>query len=119
MLISLSDSEGMTVPRFYELGDVVFHRIYNYCGVVIAMDRFCQAGDSWYYANKTQPPKNQPWYHLLVHQSGGLSTYVAQSNLEAYLLEKPIEHPRLGVYFQAFKDGRYVPHPADSGSCSI
>lgn len=77
------------------------------------------AGDTWYYANKTQPAKEQPWYHLLVHASGGLSTYVAHSNLEVDGSQAPIVHPRIGSYFCEFKDGAYRLHPGSSGSCGI
>lgn len=67
------------------------------------------AGEKWYMANKTQPDRNQPWYHVLVHNSGGLSTYVAQSNLVEDTSGQPIEHPRIPCYFQAFEDGIYIP----------
>ena len=77
------------------------------------------AGDTWYQSNKTQPPREQPWYHVLVHDSGGLSTYVAQSNLELDQSGKPVNHPRIGTYFAGFKDGRYVLNPGHSGSCAI
>lgn len=120
MLIGLIETTGGGAsPAFYEIGAVVRHQAYGYLGVITSRDTSCQAGDSWYYANKTQPARGQPWYHLLVHQSGGLSTYVAQSNLLAAPEESMIEHPRLGNYFCCFKEGRYLPHPADSGNCSI
>lgn len=120
MLIGFTDTAGgFEIPSLYGIGDVVYHKTYCYLGVITSQDASCQAGDNWYYANKTQPARNQPWYYLLVHQSGGLSTYVAQSNLLAAPKESIIEHPRLGNYFCDFKEGRYLPHPADSGNCSI
>lgn len=120
VLIGLSDEAGGTTPApLLEIGAVVHHRLYKYRGVVISIDNCCMAGDAWYYANKTQPDKAQPWYHVLVHDSGGLSTYVAQSNLELDPSKTPIEHPRIGSYFSEFVDGRYLPLPGTSGSCSI
>jgi len=74
----------------------------------VAHDMQCAAGDKWYEANKTQPSRDQPWYHVLVHETGGLSTYVAQSNLECDVSGQPINHPRLGSYFSEFRDGGYV-----------
>ena len=38
--------------------------------------------DEWYEAvAKSRPPKNEPWYHVLVHQKGH-QTYVAEQNLQ-------------------------------------
>ncbi|HKK18468.1 MAG TPA: heat shock protein HspQ [Opitutales bacterium] len=103
----------------FEPGDLVHHRLYGYRGVVVSHDLYCKAGETWYQSNKTQPAKEQPWYHVLVHDSGGLSTYVAQSNLEPDESGIPISHPRIGSYFAAFKDGRYLVNDGHSGGCSI
>lgn len=108
MLIAFTDLEGNAQAAVtFQTGALVRHRLYGYRGVVVSHDAYCMAGETWYNANKTQPLKEQPWYHVLVHESGGLSTYVAQSNLVHDESGKPIEHPRLGCYFGDFKDGRY------------
>ncbi|MGB1128047.1 MAG: heat shock protein HspQ [Opitutales bacterium] len=118
--IGLTDFEGHATPGIYfELGALVRHRRDNYRGVIVSCDPCCKAGDTWYYANKTQPSRDQPWYHILVHDSGGLSTYVAQSNLEADATAEPVEHPRIACYFSGFKDGRYILNPKEGGACSI
>ncbi len=120
MLISLTDFEGRALPAVhYEPGQLIRHRLYEYRGVIVSCDPRCMAGDKWYFSNKTQPSREQPWYHVLVHDSGGLSTYVAQSNLQVDSSEEPILHPRIGCYFTAFKDGRYIVADANSGGCSI
>jgi len=120
VLIGLTDLEGHASPGiYYELGGLVRHRLYNYRGVVISCDPHCMAGDTWYFANKTQPAREQPWYHVLVHDSGGLSTYVAQSNLEPDATGEPVVHPRIAHYFSGFKDGRYLLNSSTGGSCSI
>lgn len=109
MLIGLTDLEGGAGPVLYfELGAVVRHKLYHYRGVIVAFDPKCMAGDKWYYANKTQPAREQPWFHVLVHDSGGLSTYVAQSSLELDPSCEPINHPRIDCYFSDFKDGAYI-----------
>ena len=118
MLIGLTDAAGGYTPAIlFEMGDVVHHKLYNYRGVVISTDPCCMAGDAWYYANKTQPEKIQPWYHVLVHDSGGLSTYVAQINLQLDCSKNPIIHPRIDHYFSEFVDGRYLPNVSGLGSC--
>ena len=121
MLIRLTDLQGgATLGIHYDLGLVVVYTLYGYRGVVVAVDIRCMAGDTWYQSNKTQPPREQPWYHVLVHESGGLSTYVAQSNLAEDPSGDLIEHPRIGCYFADFKDGRYqLKERNSSGSCSI
>ena len=121
MLIGLTDVDGGASPGMYfELGTVINHNLYGYRGVVVAVDPCCMAGEIWYQSNKTQPAREQPWYHVLVHDSGGLSTYVAQSNLEEDVTGQPVEHPRLSTYFSGFKDGRYqLKENTGSGGCSI
>ena len=121
MLIRLSDIEGGASPNiFYDLGLVVTHRDYGYRGVIVAVDPVCMAGDTWYKTNKTQPNRDQPWYHVLVHESGGLSTYVAQSNLEEDVSGQAIDHPRIACYFTRFEDGRYgLKENLSTGTCSI
>ena len=46
-------------------------------GPVADFDMTCQADEMWYYRNQSQPPRNQPWYHVLVHGSGA-TTYAAK-----------------------------------------
>jgi heat shock protein HspQ len=115
MLIGITDFEGGGATSVdFPLGMVVKHRLYYYRGVIVAYDMQCAGGDKWYQANKTQPARDQPWYHVLVDESGGLSTYVAQSNLVSDVSGQPIDHPRLGSYFSDFKDGVYVSKTSDS-----
>ena len=108
MLIRLSDIDGGASTKiFYDLGLVVAHQKYGYRGVIVAVDPVCMAGTTWYKTNKTQPNRYQPWYHVLVHNSGGLSTYVAQSNLKQDVSGQAIDHPRLSCYFTNLNNGRY------------
>ena len=94
------------VPKF-EPGHLIRHRRYAYRGVVIALDQECAAPESWYQSNQTQPPRQQPWYHVLVHETGSV-TYAAQDSLIADSEELPIEHPLLEVYFSGFCKNRYL-----------
>jgi len=121
VLIGLTNFEGGATPSiYYNLGVVVTHQLYGYRGVVVAVDACCMAGNTWYQTNKTQPAREQPWYHILVHNSGGLSTYVAQSNLAEDASGQPVEHPRISCYFADFKEGRYqLKASTGSGGCTI
>jgi heat shock protein HspQ len=55
---------------------------------------------------KSCPPKDKPWYHVLVHGSDQM-TYVAERNLEVSAGGQPIEHPLLDRFFDKFDDGFY------------
>lgn len=88
-------------------GELVFHRNYKYRGVVFKVDQHFNGSDSWYNSNKTQPDKGQPWYHVLVHGSD-VTTYVAESNLEADSSLQPIEHPLIKSLFDDLFEGKYV-----------
>jgi heat shock protein HspQ len=87
-------------------GQLVRHRRYGYRGVVVAFDLECQADASWYQSNKTQPRRKQPWYHVLVDCSAQ-ATYAAQDSLVADHDPSPVQHPMLGAFFKAFREGWY------------
>lgn len=97
----------VTPPQRFAPGDVVRHRRYGYRGVVVAVDSRCRAPDWWYYGNRTQPARNQPWYHVLVDDSEGV-TYPAQSSLETDDSGLPVEHPLLDAYFHDFSGTGYL-----------
>ena len=90
-------------------GDIVEHIRYGYRGLVVAANLTCQADDQWYQTNITQPPKNQPWYHVLVDNSENV-TYAAQTNLTRSNSEDPINHALIKVFFEAFvpNEHRYI-----------
>ncbi len=89
----------------FEIGQVIRHRRYEYRGVIVGRDIRCLASDEWFNANRTQPNRGQPWYHVLVHK--GRETYVAQENLEHDASDQEIDHPHARIIFGAFKNGRY------------
>ena len=101
-------------PTKFAPGDLVRHVRYHYRGVVVAHDPRCMAGEAWYQSNQTQPEKDQPWYHVLVHGSESI-TYPAESSLEPEESDEPIAHPLLNRFFSGFEEGRYqrndVPWP--------
>jgi heat shock protein HspQ len=89
------------------VGQLVRHARYDYRGVVVAADPTCRADDDWYLANHTQPDRDQPWYHVLVHGSHEV-TYAARSSLLEDLSDAQVDHPLISQFFSAFHEGRYV-----------
>lgn len=90
----------------YRIGQRVRHRRYGYRGVVVDFDVSCHADEAWYQANATQPNQQQPWYHVLVHDSTG-NTYVAQENLLTDDEEEEITHPLVEEFFEGYERGSY------------
>ena len=95
----------------FSIGELIHHRLFDYRGVVIDVDRSCRASDEWYeLVARSRPPKNRPWYHVLV-DGADHTTYVAERNLESDSSVEPIEHPLLDTFFTGFEDGRYLRSP--------
>lgn len=89
------------------IGDLVHHQLFDYRGVVVDVDATFQSTEEWYETvARSCPPKDEPWYHVLVHGSDH-STYVAEKNLERDTSAEPIVHPALAQYFSRFENGRY------------
>ena len=97
---------GYTPPSFAH-GALVRHVRYHYRGVVVAHDPKCMAEENWYQSNNTQPDKDQPWYHVLVHESGSI-TYPAESSLAHDESGEEIIHPLIDHFFSGFEEGRYM-----------
>ena len=90
-----------------KVGQLVQHRRYGYRGVIVDYDLRCRAPDEWYESNQTQPDRNQPWYHVLVHGSDAV-TYAAESNLTDDNSGQPIDHPLIDAFFSSFSGEHYV-----------
>ena len=87
----------------FQPGQVIIHRTYQYRGVIVAFDSSCQAPDTWYLSNQTQPDREQPWYHVLVDGTHE-TTYAAQSNLKPDLSGNPVVHPMLNLFFSGIDE---------------
>ena len=91
----------------FQPGQVIQHKLFDYHGVVVSTDQTFQLTEQWYEeVARSRPPKDQPWYHVLVH-GAGQTTYVAEQNLELCPHGKPVEHPLLDRFFDKFSDGFY------------
>jgi heat shock protein HspQ len=96
-----------TLAAAYNIGEIIYHRNFNYRGVIVDVDPNFQGTDEWYEKNAvSHPAKDIPWYHVLVGDED-LMTYVAQSNLELSLLPEPLEHPMLESLFSGYDEGKY------------
>ena len=103
----VESGDGAEVRALFSPGQLIRHKLFDYRGVIVDVDATCQATDEWYErVARTRPPRDQPWYHVLVHGSTH-TTYVAQRNLEPDESGEPITHPLLEQFFSVFRDGRY------------
>lgn len=92
----------------FSVGDVVHHKRFGYRGVIIDADAIFSLSEEWYEVMaKSRPPKDRPWYHVLVHGSDQ-QTYVAERNLVPDETGEPIQHPLVDSFFDEFRGGRYV-----------
>jgi len=97
-----------TAARFH-IGQLVHHRLFDYRGVIVDVDPAFSGSDDWYdQVAKSRPPKDQPWYRVLV-DGAEHETYVAERNLEDDTSDQPIRHPMLGELFGDLEGGRYQP----------
>ncbi len=100
---------GVKNARF-GIGQLVHHRLFGYRGVVYDVDPVFSGADEWYeQMAKSRPPKDRPWYRVLVHGSVH-ETYVAERNLEPDESDEPILHPLIDAVFDGFRDGLYRTH---------
>jgi heat shock protein HspQ len=91
----------------WHIGQLVRHKLFDYRGVIYDVDPVFMLSDAWYeQVARSRPPKDEPWYRVLVDGSSQ-ETYVAQRNLEADPLGAPIEHQQLSHYFSGFENGQY------------
>ena len=98
----------MSETARFAVGDLVHHKLFGYRGVVVDVDARFMLSEEWYEnVARSRPPKDKPWYHLLVHNAMH-NTYVAERNLQADRSTDPIQHPLVEFQFNAFKNGRYV-----------
>ena len=94
------------------VGCLVVHKRFGYRGVIVDVDAGFQLSEEWYdEIARSRPPKDKPWYHVLVHCSDNM-TYVAERHLEIDESNEPIDHPWLLEFFADLEQGRYVAHKA-------
>ena len=93
----------------FDVGEVVVHTLFDYRGVVYDIDPVFSLADEWYEAMaRSKPPKDEPWYHVLV-DGEVYTTYVAQRNLKTNGTNLPVVHLLLSDYFSRFDGSSYLP----------
>ena len=91
----------------FKIGQIIHHKLFNYTGVIFDIDPFFQGQEEWYkQIARSHPPKNKPWYHVLVHLAEH-TTYVAEQNLEQEKQPKEIQHPLINSFFSKFDGMQY------------
>ncbi|MFQ5659678.1 MAG: heat shock protein HspQ [Gammaproteobacteria bacterium] len=92
----------------FSIGQLVEHRLFHYRGVIIDVDPIFQGTEDWYdQVALTRPPKDEPWYRVLVH-NGVHETYAAERNLEVDTSKEPVNHPLVDAYFDNFENSSYI-----------
>jgi heat shock protein HspQ len=98
----------MTTAKFF-VGQQIEHRRFNYRGLIFDVDEKFRGTPEWYQQMATSnPPKDEPWYHVLVHEADH-ATYVAEQNLTPFDGIGYIDHPLLPNFFDGFDEGIYRP----------
>ena len=99
-------SQTASSARF-SIGELVTHSLFNYRGVIIDVDPVFMGTEQWYqHMALSRPPKDRPWYRVLVHNAVH-ETYVAERNLEPDYSTEAIQHPMIEVFFAEFNNGVY------------
>ena len=97
----------MREAKFY-IGQIVWHKLFDYRGVIIDVDFHFLGSEEWYEdVALSRPPKDQPWYHVLVDNATH-QTYVAERNLTVSETIAPINHPLIDEVFDGMKNGYYL-----------
>ena len=91
----------------FKIGQIIHHRLFDYTGGVFDIDPIFQGSEEWYeQVARSCPPKNKPWYHVLVHAAEH-STYVAEQNIDLEEQPKAIQHPLINSFFTKFDGLQY------------
>lgn len=91
----------------FEVGQIVEHVKFGYRGVVFGVDETFGLSEAWYEAvARSRPPRDQPWYHVMV-DGAGHTTYVAERHLAESADRSQVAHPRLGEWFDGYDGTRY------------
>ena len=92
----------------FHVGQIIQHNKFGYRGVIYDADAQFSGSESWYESvAKSRPPKDAPWYHVMVDGSD-MTTYVAERHLQESSDCSEVNHPLIDVYFSSFAQGKYT-----------
>ncbi len=93
----------------YNIGDIIFHREHDFRGVIVDVDPQFEGSEEWYdMYTSNQPPKNSPWYHILVDEESSMA-YVSEQNICSDSDQGEIENPMIDDLFSKYDSGHYLP----------
>lgn len=105
--LDLNDPKMIMGQAQFYVGQLVEHQKFNYRGVIIDVDPVFMGTEKWYQeVAQSKPPKDAPWYRVLVHDSDD-ETYVAERNLSIAKSPVAIDHPLVDWYFSRFDGSKY------------
>ena len=105
--VAIPETDGQAQ---FDLGQLVVHKLFHYRGVIFDVDATFQGSDDWYdKVAASRPPRDEPWYHVLVHEADH-TTYVAERNLALDSSDEEIDHPLVHEIFETQDAGAYIPY---------
>jgi len=97
----------MATQAKFSFGQIIQHQLFGYRGVIFEIDPVFMLTEEWYQqVAKSRPPKDEPWYHVMVDNAEHIS-YVAQQNLDSTEDLQPIDHPLINELLGSYDNGRY------------
>ena len=92
----------------YSRGQLVWRRLFYTRGLVFDVDPVFLGSEEWYeQMARSRPPKDEPWYHVLVHNALH-QTYVAERNLDQDDSDERIQNPAIETLFSGFDGVSYT-----------
>ena len=94
----------------FNIGEIIFHREHDFRAVIVDVDPQFEGSEEWYDMHTSnQPPKNVPWYHVLVDEESTMA-YVSEQNICIDNDDNgEIENPMIDDLFSKFDSGHYLP----------
>ena len=100
-------SEILIEHAQFAIGQPVRHQLLEYRGIVVDVDPRFRFSTEWFGATmKGEHSSEQPWYHVLVHNTNQL-TYVPEEQLLLDASAEEFEHPVLELLFTRDAAGHY------------
>lgn len=97
----------ISISAKFNIGQIIEHNKFGYRGVIFEVDPVFSLTEEWYeQVAKSRPPKDKPWYHVLVDNAYNI-TYVAENNLNPSTNTNDINHPKINEIFSGRIDNSY------------
>ena len=91
----------------YNIGQVIYHKHYNFRGIIVDVDAEFSGDDEWYEEHaKNKPSKDQPWYHVLVDDDSVMA-YVSEQNICSDISDLNVENPLILDMLSSDENGQY------------